>query len=226
VRGGVHGPQPCLRHARTRHARPAQPPENQGRDTRWCGGAHRPCKRNHGSMAGSHTRSSHDDGGLGGMSGPRAPHCHRAAVLRLEGLHSGSSQGDASRSRRVKTGRDQGGGKEKVAARCSRWVGGLVVAGLGEDGRCGVVVHDISVPAPLLPPCVDVLARSLLGSDSPVTVDASVSSARRGRRRAPFFFLSPSPAFHPSPSVSAEEQRIGENPRGWWGDSRGSGPRV
>jgi hypothetical protein len=72
--------------------------------------------------------------------------------------------------------------------RCSR-------GRLGEDGRRGVVVHGVDVPAPLLPPCVDVPVRSLLGSSSPVTDDTPVSSARRGRRRPP---SSSSPHLPPS----------------------------
>jgi hypothetical protein len=58
----------------------------------------------------------------GGSSAARRP-AHR------KGVH-----GDASRRRRVNTGRDQERGKEKVAARCSRWVGGVVVAGSGKTG--------------------------------------------------------------------------------------------
>jgi hypothetical protein len=48
-----------------------------------------PCMRHPSSMAGSHSWSSHGDGGLGGMSGPRAPHGRGAAVLRLEGQQTG-----------------------------------------------------------------------------------------------------------------------------------------
>jgi hypothetical protein len=44
-----------------------------------------PCKRCHGSTAGSHTRSSHDDSGHKGISGPGAPLCRGAAVLRRDG---------------------------------------------------------------------------------------------------------------------------------------------
>jgi hypothetical protein len=43
--GGMRGPQPCLRHARPRHVRPAQPPGNQGRGSRRRGGAPRPLQR-------------------------------------------------------------------------------------------------------------------------------------------------------------------------------------
>jgi hypothetical protein len=68
---------------------------------------------------------------------------------------------------------------------------------LGEDGRRGVVLHDVNVPALLLPPCVDILVWSLLSSDSLVTVGAPVSSARHGRR-AP---SSSSPSLPPSPPL-------------------------
>jgi hypothetical protein len=39
ARGGVRWPQPCLKHARPRLARPSQPPEGQGRGSRRQGGA-------------------------------------------------------------------------------------------------------------------------------------------------------------------------------------------
>jgi hypothetical protein len=81
-------------------------------------------------------------------------------------------------------GRDQGGGEVKTAAaelalgrRCSR-------GRLREDGRRGVVVHDDGVPALLLPPCVVVPERSLLGSGVLGRNDTPFSSARQGRRHA------------------------------------------
>jgi hypothetical protein len=89
ARGGVRWPQPCSKHARPCLARPAQPPEGQGRVSRQRGGALVPCTRNSRLDGRCHTWSSHGDGGLGAMGGPRAPHGHGAAVLRLDGTHPG-----------------------------------------------------------------------------------------------------------------------------------------
>jgi hypothetical protein len=66
---------------------------------------HVPCEECHGLTAGSHTDSSRGDGGLRGMSGPGAPLCHGATVLRLDGQHSGSPHSDASQRRRTITGK-------------------------------------------------------------------------------------------------------------------------
>jgi hypothetical protein len=44
-----------------------------------------------GTKASIHKWSSHGVGGPGGMSGPRAPHGHDAAVLRLEGRLPGKA---------------------------------------------------------------------------------------------------------------------------------------
>jgi hypothetical protein len=89
ARGGVRGPQPCLS---TRGlALPARRDSLETITTARGGAAAHiiPCKRIHGSTSDSHTRSSHGDGGLRGMSGPGAPLYPGAAVLRLDGQHSG-----------------------------------------------------------------------------------------------------------------------------------------
>jgi hypothetical protein len=79
------------------------------------------------------------------MSGPGAPHCREVAVRRLDGQHSGSTHGDASRHLRsitrkhprVREGED---GREVLTSgrRCSR-------GRLGEVGRRGVVVHGVDI---------------------------------------------------------------------------------
>jgi hypothetical protein len=149
-----------------------------------------PCKTFHGLTAGIHTRliarrqraqkhewprSSYSS--RGGSSAARWP-AHRQVkglVARLD--TTGSTQG-----------RDQGEGEVKTAAaaltlgrRCSR-------GRLGEDGRRSLVVHDGDVPALLLPPCVVIPERSLLGSSFLGRDGAPVSSARHGQRLAPSSF--------------------------------------
>jgi hypothetical protein len=71
-----------------------------------------------------------------------------------------------------------------LGRRCSR-------GRLEEHGRRGVVVHDDSVPALLLPPCVDVPEWPLLDSSLLNTDGTPVFSARRGQRRV--LLLSPPP---------------------------------
>jgi hypothetical protein len=79
-----------LAHTRPRHARSAQPSGNQRRNTRRSGSAPNvPCKTFHGSTADIHRDTLHGDGELGGMNGPGALTHRGAAVLRLEGQHTG-----------------------------------------------------------------------------------------------------------------------------------------
>jgi hypothetical protein len=83
-------PQSCLRHARPRLARPAQPPGCQGRDSKRRGGTPRPLQQiTHGTKAGEHKGSSHGDGELGGMTSPRALTRRGAAGVWLDGQHTG-----------------------------------------------------------------------------------------------------------------------------------------
>jgi hypothetical protein len=87
--GGVRGPQPCL----STHDLdlPARRDRLETRGAARGGTAAHivPCKRILGSTACLHTRSSHDDIMLRGMSGPEAPLCRGAAVPRLDGQHLG-----------------------------------------------------------------------------------------------------------------------------------------
>jgi hypothetical protein len=186
VRGGVRGPQSCLH---TCGAMPARRGRLETKGVARDGATARrrtnvPCRRYHGSTVGSHTRSSHGDGGLRGMSGLGAPLYRGAAVLRLDGQHSGRFTWRRISTQPEHPGRDQGGEEVKTAVaaltlgrQCSR-------GRLQEDGWCSVVMHGGGVPA-LLRPYVIVPVRSLLGSGSLVTDGAPISSARRGRWRAP-----------------------------------------
>jgi hypothetical protein len=155
------------------------------------------------------------------MSGPGAPLCRGAAVLRLDGQHTSRFTWRCVSTPPEHAGRDQGGREVKTAAavltlcrRCSR-------GRLGEDGWRGVVVRGDDVPALFLPPCVDVSVRSLLSSGSLVTDGAPVSSAQRGWRRAPSSF----PSFSPFASLSSGTGKWGKSPKQMVGDQQGgSGP--
>jgi hypothetical protein len=107
----------CSAHA-FQPVRSARPPGNQGAPR--------------GDMAAHsiHRWSSRGVGGPGGMSGPRAPHERNAAVLRLEGQHLGK----ATRRRTptpsaLNRAEIKEGGKGKRLRWCSRWGGGVAVAG-------------------------------------------------------------------------------------------------
>jgi hypothetical protein len=214
ARGGVRGPQPCLS---TRGlAMSARRDRLQTRGAaRGDAEAHNvPCKRCHGSTAGSHTDSSHGDGGLRGMSGPGAPHSRGAAVLRLDGQHSGIITCRRISMPPEHPGRDQGGGEIKAAAtvltlgrRCSR-------------DRLSVVVHvgvvDVpgdgvpSAPAPLYTPNSRLHGTTTPVPAAPASVHARppVSPAWRGDG-----VLSSFSSSFPSSLPSAVEQRKGENPK-------------
>jgi hypothetical protein len=83
---------------------------------------HVPCRKTLGSTASIHRGTSHKDGELGSMNGPEAPT---------------STQAGQDPRRRASTSlvhhrkASKGEGKEKMAAGCSRQVGGVVVAGSG-----------------------------------------------------------------------------------------------
>jgi hypothetical protein len=141
VRNGVRGPQPYLR---TRGlATPAQRDRLVTRGVTLSGAAtHRSPTKWFMPQRQAHTQGpSHGNGGHKGMSGPRAPLCRGAAVLRRKSQHTGKINmatrlvvAEASQER------DKGGGKRRMAAkltlgrRCRR-------VRLGEDGRPGEVVH-------------------------------------------------------------------------------------
>jgi hypothetical protein len=79
-----------LAHARPRHARSAQSSGVQRRSTRRGGGATTiPCTKFHGSMASSIQDPRTVTAVLKGMSGPGAPSCRGAVVLRRDGRHTG-----------------------------------------------------------------------------------------------------------------------------------------
>jgi hypothetical protein len=100
-----------------------------------------------------------------------------------------------------------------LGRRCSR-------GRLGEDGRRGVVVHNDSVPALLLPPCVDVPEWPLLDSSFLNTGGAPVFSARRA------LLLSPRPPLSSS-SLSSPGGGTGEwgKPQAVGGKPAGPRPR-
>jgi hypothetical protein len=177
-----------------------------------------PCKRCHGSTASSHTDSSHGDGGLRGMSGPGAPHGRGAAVLRLNGQHSGMITWRRISMSPEHPGRDQGGGEIKAAAAVltlGRWC---------SRGRLSVVVHVdvVDVPGsgvPSAPAPLDMPRSRLHGTVAPVLaalasvhVRPLVSPMRRGDS-ALSSFSSSFPSFFPSSLLSAVEQRKGEKPQ-------------
>jgi hypothetical protein len=58
---------------------------------------HVPCKNIHGTTAGIHRGTSHNDGKLGSMKGPRALTHRGATVLRLDGQHTGRARFPAVR---------------------------------------------------------------------------------------------------------------------------------
>jgi hypothetical protein len=183
---GVCWPQPCVAHARPRLARSAQPPGNQEHVTRRSGGARRPLHSALGSKAGDHRWSSHGDGGLGGMDGPRAPLNRGAAVLRLEGRQPGKDTRRRTPTPPVPNGEEiKEGGKRKRAAvmltsgrRCShgrledgRW------RGEGVRGDVGVL-GSVDVPAP-----VRLLLPTRMAS-SP-SLEQRLKSSSLARRRCP-----------------------------------------
>jgi hypothetical protein len=89
-----------------------------------------PCKQDTTRWTAHRHYSSHGDGKHKGMSGPGAPIRRRAAVLRREGQHTGMVNMVARLDVvGASQERDQGGGKGRTVAVCSRRVGGVVVAG-------------------------------------------------------------------------------------------------
>jgi hypothetical protein len=78
------------KHARPRHVHSARPSRIQRHITRQHGGAQRfPAKQFMTQRLASTRDSSHGDGELRGMSGPEAQTRRGAAVLRLDGQHTG-----------------------------------------------------------------------------------------------------------------------------------------
>jgi hypothetical protein len=187
---GVRWPQPCVSHARPRLARSAQPPGNQGRDTRRSGGARRSLHSALGSKAGDHRWSSHGDGGPGGMDGPRAPLNRGATVLRLEGRQPGKDTRRRTPTSLVPDREDiKEGGKRKMAAvvlTLGRWCS----RGRLEDGRWhgegihgGVGVHggvDVLAPVRLLLP-TRAASSPLLVAAVVVVVLGAPTASRCGR---------------------------------------------
>jgi hypothetical protein len=106
----------------------------------------------------------------------------------MASTQAGKGPGGASRRAGSIQGRYQRGGEVKTAAAVLTLGQRRSSGRLKEDGRRGVVVHDDGVPALLLSPCVVVPERSLLGSGFLGRDDAPFSSARHGRRRAPYSF--------------------------------------
>jgi hypothetical protein len=138
-----------LAHARHCHARSARSSGVQRRSTRRGGGASTvPCTSIHGSTAGSHTSSSHGDGGTQGHEWPRSSFPSRcgSSVARRP-AHGQGNHGDASRRRRSITGKRPRGRKGKgdafvltMGRRCSR-------GRLGEEVHVGEVgVHGGGLP--------------------------------------------------------------------------------
>jgi hypothetical protein len=104
-----------LAHARPRHARSARPSGVQRRSTRRGGGASTvPCTSIHGSTEGSHTSSSHGDGGAQGHEWPRSSFPSRcgSSAARTP-AHRQGNPGDASQRRRSITGKRPSGRKGK-----------------------------------------------------------------------------------------------------------------
>jgi hypothetical protein len=153
----VHWPQPCVSHVRPRLARSAQPPGNQGRDTRRSGGAQSSLHNAFGSKAGDHRWSSHSDGGPGGMDGPRAPLNRGAVVLRLEGRQPGKDTRRRTPAPPVPNREEikEGGERKRavVVLTSGRWCSrGRLEDGRwrGEGVRGDVGVHGgVDVPAPV-----------------------------------------------------------------------------
>jgi hypothetical protein len=78
------------KHTRPRHVHLVRPSGIQRHNTRQHGGAQRfPAKQFTTQRLTSTRDSSHGDGELRGMSGPEAQTCCGAAVLRLDGQHTG-----------------------------------------------------------------------------------------------------------------------------------------
>jgi hypothetical protein len=137
VRGGVRWPQPCLRHARPRHGRSAQPPGSQRRSSRRRGGAPRSLQKNPWLDGWHHKDTPHGDGELGSMNGLGALTRHAAAVMRLEGQHTGTSRSLAARLDVV------GPSQESIqGAREGEDGRGVLTSGRRcSHGRLGVIVH-------------------------------------------------------------------------------------
>jgi hypothetical protein len=182
----VRWPQPCVSYARPRLARSAQPPGNQGRDTRRSGGAQRSLHNTLDSKAGDHRWSSHGDGVPGGMDGPRAPLNHGAAVLRLEGQQPGNDTRRRTPTPPVPNREEiKEGGKRKRAAvvlTSGRWCShGQLEDGRwrGEGVRGDVGIHGgVDVPAPvrLLLPTRTASSPSLAAVVEVIVLGASTAS--------------------------------------------------
>jgi hypothetical protein len=87
------------------------------------------CKNIHGSTAGIHRGTSHGDGELGSMKSPGAPTRRGAAVLRLDGQHTGRARFPAVRldvagptQESIQGGREEEGGRGVLTSGqwCSR----------------------------------------------------------------------------------------------------------
>jgi hypothetical protein len=92
----VRGPQPCLRHARPRNVRPAQPPEGQGRCSKQRGGAPRSLHKT-GTARWPVNTKAHLTATASSGACPGAPTRRGAARLRLDGQHTGKIRVPAAR---------------------------------------------------------------------------------------------------------------------------------
>jgi hypothetical protein len=153
------------KHARPRLACSARQSGNHNHSTRRRGGAHHPLQENsrvdvrftHEVLARRRRAQGHEwprsttlsRGSSPAARWPALRQVHMAAHLNT----ASSTQSRDQRGREVK--------KAAVALRLGRWCS---CGRHGEDGRRGVVVHGIDVPASLLPPCVDAPVGSLISS--------------------------------------------------------------
>jgi hypothetical protein len=110
----VHAATAVLAQRRPRHARSARPSGSQRRSMRRGGGAPIvPYKTFHGSTTGIHRDTSHDDGELGSISGSGARTRRGAAVLRLDGQHTGRYRSPAARLNAAGPHREASKGEER-----------------------------------------------------------------------------------------------------------------
>jgi hypothetical protein len=215
VRGGMRGPLPCLRHARPRHVRPAQPPGSQGRGSRWCGDAPRSLQKHsrlddrHSQRhiaqrrrAQEHEEPRSSDLSRGGSSAARWP-AHR----------QGKIPDGAPLHRRYYTG------KHPRRERIRSWPRGAHVGRRCSRGRLGGVALGVGVPTLPWPsrPARHLPSPTATGPVPLGHKRSSVFSSRRGGG-----------ATHssPSPPRSVEEQKIGENHNWSVGSPQGFGLRV
>jgi hypothetical protein len=195
---GCAGHYRASAHTAPRRVRPAQPASIQRRDTRRRGDTQGvPCKDIHSSTAGSHTRSSHGDGGAQGHEWPRSSipsRCDKSVARRV--AHRQGIHGDASRHRWSITGKrprgregEDGHGVLTSGRRCSRDRLGVEVhvgeVGVHGGGATSVLASCTRTALPLG------TTASVLAASAPIHGRPPVLSARRGGGAPSFSLLLP-----------------------------------